>query len=108
MKRLAEYHELTKESLAAVMAASLAYGSEVPNVGPGNRRRLAAFLREAMAQARSAPGAWAALADIANNLHSPPPPPPTLAEAREAARQLAGPCAAVVHAYLNSLQEAGQ
>ena len=41
---------------------------------------------------------------IANNLHSPPPFPPTLAEAREAARQLAGPCAEVVHAFLSTLE----
>lgn len=108
MSAFAEHPELTKESLAAVRAASLANGFEDPNVSFANRRCLAAFLREAMAQARSAPGAWAALAEIANNLHSPPPPPPTLAQAREAARQLAGPCAVVVHAYLNTLQEAEQ
>jgi hypothetical protein len=44
---------------------------------------------------------------LADNLHSPPPPPPTLAEAREAARQLAGPSAEVVHAFLFSLLEKG-
>jgi hypothetical protein len=45
------------------------------------------------------------LAAIAANLHAPPPPPPTLAEAREAARQLAGPCAEVVHAFLSTLKD---
>lgn len=33
-------------------------------------------------------------------------PTATLAEAREAARQLAGPCAAVVHAYLQQQAQA--
>ncbi len=40
---------------------------------------------------------------IADSLHSPPPPPPpppTLAQAREAARQLGGENAAIVHAFL--------
>ena len=106
MKGFAEHPDLSPESLAAIKAASLANGFEDPNVSFANRRKLAAFLREAMAQA-STP-AWAALAGIADNLHSPPPPPPTLAEAREAARQLAGPSAAVVHAYLDTLQEAEQ
>jgi hypothetical protein len=50
---------------------------------------------------------WVELDAIANNLHSsPPPPPPTLAEAREAARQLAGADAEIVHAFLASLGEA--
>jgi hypothetical protein len=39
------------------------------------------------------------------DLREPPPPPPTLAEAREAARQLAGPCAEVVHAYLAAQEQ---
>jgi len=34
-----------------------------------------------------------------------PASPPTLAEAREAARQLAGPCAEVVHAFLSTLKD---
>ena len=74
-----------------------------------DRRALAAFLREAMRQADEAAdnvgNAWQELAAIANNLHTPPPPPPTLAEAREAARQLGGANAEVVHAFLASLGE---
>jgi hypothetical protein len=42
------------------------------------------------------------LSDLADNLH---PPAPTLFEAREAARQLAGPSAEVVHAFLASLED---
>jgi len=45
---------------------------------------------------------WYLLSDIADNIHSPAP---TLAEAREAARQLAGPSAEVVHAFLGSLED---
>jgi hypothetical protein len=47
---------------------------------------------------------WSNAEEIALNLHNPVPPP-TLAEAREAARQLAGPEAQVVHAFLRSLKE---
>jgi hypothetical protein len=42
------------------------------------------------------------LASLADNVH---PPIPTLSEAREAARQLAGPSAEVVHAFLASLED---
>jgi hypothetical protein len=41
------------------------------------------------------------LQEIAHNIH---PPIPTLAEAREAARQLAGPEAEIVHGFLASLE----
>jgi len=49
----------------------------------------------------SAPGGGTLydLWNLADNLH----PIPTLSEAREAARQLAGPSAEVVHAFLASL-----
>jgi hypothetical protein len=53
-------------------------------------------------------GPWDRLEDIADNLHNPPPTPPTLAQAREAARQLAGPSAEVVHAFLATLGEGVQ
>jgi hypothetical protein len=42
---------------------------------------------------------------IARNLYTPAPRP-TLAEAREAARQLGGPSAAVVHQFLATLEAA--
>lgn len=72
-------------------------------------RVLAASLREAIEQATDRDGGFSVneLFAIADNLHSPPPPP-TLAEAREAARQLAGPSAEVVHAFLASLGEREQ
>ena len=73
-----------------------------------NRKGQAAFLREVMRQARAVgtPGSpWLELKAIADNLHSPPPPRPTLAQAREAARQLAGADAEIVHAFLATLGE---
>lgn len=108
MKGFVEHPELTPESLAAVNAAFLANGFEGMEPSFADRRFLAAFLREAMHQVERMGALWPALRVIAASLHSLPPPPPTLAEAREAARQLAGPCAAVVHAYLDTLQEAEQ
>ena len=76
-----------------------------------NRKGQAAFLREAIKQARKAydhsPLSLSEqLRAIADNLHSPPPPPPSLAQAREAARQLGGENAAIVHAFLATLGEA--
>ena len=74
-----------------------------------DRRFLAAFMRAAMKQAGppeiSALMKWDFLADMHRNLHSPPPTPPTLAQAREAARQLGGANAEVVHAFLATLGE---
>jgi len=49
-------------------------------------------------------GPWERLANLVKNLHNPPPLAPTLQQAREAARQLAGPEAEVVHAFLSTLQ----
>jgi hypothetical protein len=111
-----EYPELSAEAKSAVQAGLCALGSPKESVyleALDDRRELAAFLREAMKQASRRPldrglSTWQALAAIADNLHSPPPPPPTLAEAREAARQLAGPSAEVVHAFLFSLLEEGK
>jgi hypothetical protein len=45
--------------------------------------------------------AYLSLSDLARIIH---PPIPTLAEAREAARQLAGPEAEIVHGFLASLE----
>ena len=91
--------------------ALLAVNAGFPNKKV-DRRALAAFLREAMRQADDAAGVggspWQELAAIADNLHTPPPPPPTLAEAREAARQLGGANADVVHAFLATLGEGVQ
>jgi hypothetical protein len=103
MSKHEEFPELTPETTAAYLAA---FPSDPSVQHYAGRVRLAAFLREAMRQADPVAlgGRWGHLGAIANNLHSPPPPPPTLAEAREAARQLAGPCAEVVHAFLATLE----
>jgi hypothetical protein len=108
--KLVEYPELSAEARSAVEAGLCAIGLLKESVYWTVRKEMAAFLREAMKQASYRPhdrglSTWQALAAIADNLHSPPPPPPTLAEAREAARQLAGPSAEVVHAFLFSLLE---
>ena len=67
-----------------------------------SRPDLAQLLRLAIRLMHKMPGIRTdlALSAIADNIH---PPTPTLAEAREAARQLAGPSAEVVHAFLGSL-----
>ena len=71
------------------------------------RRDLAAFLRECLKKAEEDAGPTVTfLHDIANNLHNPRPPAPTLAEAREAARQLGGPSADIVHRFLDALEAA--
>jgi len=103
-----EFPELSVEARSALGAALEAAGLHESSIGGFDRRQMAAFLREAMRQAQSVGvggSSWQELQAIADNLHSPPPPPPTLAEAREAARQLAGPSAEVVHAFLFSLLE---
>jgi hypothetical protein len=104
MSKREEFPELTPEARASVDAG---YKAGPLDSFRGDRRRFAAFLREAMRQAHPvAPGGrWGHLEAIANNLHSPPPPPPTLAQAREAARQLGGANAEVVHAFLAALGE---
>jgi hypothetical protein len=105
-----EYPELSAEAKSAVEAGLWAIDFPKDICYLNDRKRMAAFLREAMRQAQSVGvggSSWQELQAIADNLHSPPPPPPppTLAEAREAARQLAGPSAEVVHAFLFSLLE---
>ena len=112
MSRHEEFPELTPETLAALAAGNEANGLLVSSVGKGDRVRFAAFLREAMRQAGltttcivQCDSTLGRLIAIADNLHSPPPPLPTLAQAREAARQLGGGNAAIVHAYLATLGE---
>ena len=104
-----EFPELTPEARAAFDRGYEANGLFVSTPGKADRVRFAAFLREAMNQAgppeMSALRKWDNLAAIHRNLHSPPPPAPTLAQAREAARQLGGANAEVVHAFLATLGE---
>jgi hypothetical protein len=109
-----EFPRMTSMAVAAYNAALAAWEDPIPDPDEARpdpdeaRTALAAFLREAMRQAAAegaAGGRWGHLEAIANNLHSPPPPPPTLAQAREAARQLGGANAEVVHAFLATLRE---
>jgi hypothetical protein len=106
-----EFPFLTPEARATlVVGIPEAPGGVRLTYATSDRRRFAAFPREAMKQAHHAHpvdsniSTWEELGAIADNLHSPPPPPPTLAEAREAARQLAGPSAEIVHAFLPTLE----
>jgi hypothetical protein len=109
MSNHVEFPHLTLEALAAFKAGCAAAAFPAGPIGLHDRRYLAAFLREAMKQATDHDqGLWDELQAIASNLHSPPPPPPTLAQAREAARQLAGADAEIVHAFLATLGEGGQ
>ena len=108
-----EFPELTPEANAAYVAAfpnalDLAYHSDT-------RRAFSAFLLESIKQSgvdsayRWSDGSIIGnLFAIARSLRNPPPPPPTLAEAREAARQLGGPSAEVVQAFLKTLGEGGR
>ena len=102
-----EFPKLTAKAHAAIKAALHGLGSNDVVVPFDWRCALAAFLREAMKQAENGYPCdrWGSLEAIADNLHSPPPPPPTLAQAREAARQLGGANAEVVHAFLATLGE---
>jgi hypothetical protein len=73
------------------------------NASGMSRHDLAQLLRLAIRlnrEAGSTAGTLYELSELADNIH---PPIPTLSEAREAARQLAGPSAEVVHAFLASL-----
>ena len=105
-----EFPTMTPEARAAHDAAVNAIQSMNTTISTYDfRRALSAFQWEAMKQAMNGDGfVLVNLAHIAANLHSPPSPPPTLADAREAARQLAGPSAEIVHAFLATLGEAGQ
>jgi len=110
MSRFAEFPEPYLETRALLDQFGL--------TGNIARVQLAAMIRAAMELARNGvpisidrtrqqvPGAgpWERLTNLANNLHNPPPLAPTLQQAREAARQLAGPEAEVVHAFLSTLQ----
>ncbi len=109
-----EFPELTQQTQAAYRAGCRAGPFSPPQLTIAARRYLAAFLREAMEQARYRfasslwqDSLWQELQAIANNLHSPPPPPPTLAQAREA--DLDTPAGkATVTAFLATLGEDGQ
>ena len=102
-----EFPELTEATRIVLKDAMNA--SEKNHLSREDRRFLAAFMRAAMKQAGppeiSALMKWDFLADMHRNLHSPPPTPPTLAQAREAERQLGGANAEVVHAFLATLGE---
>ena len=106
-----EFPTMTPAAQAAHDAAVNAIRNGGATISPNDfRRALAAFLREAIRQAgrldwHTATLVWGELEAIAASLHNSPPPPPTLAEAREAARQLAGPSAEIVHAFLATLEE---
>ena len=106
-----EFPIMTPQARAAHDAAIDAIRNNISTISCGDlRRALAAFLREAIRQAgrldwHTATLVWGELEAIAASLHNSPPPPPTLAEAREAARQLAGPSAEIVHAFLATLEE---
>ena len=105
-----EFPKLSGSAFAAAKAGKLAAGRICTvDVSLNDRKFLAGFLREAMKQSeapkiRGGVSGWSALHAIADNLWTPPPPP-TLAEAKEAARRLAGPSAEVVHVFLASLGE---
>ena len=107
MSQHQEFPELTQQAQAAYRAGCRAGPFSPTPLQNIDRRYLAAFLREAMEQATEHGCVLVAsdLQAIADNLHSPPP---TLAEAREAARQLAGPSAEVVRDFLATLGEGGQ
>ena len=95
-----EYPELLPESVAILKAANWDNDDDT-------RRRVAAVLNALASQ--SNPGCFlvtrSRIEKLALNFHTPHPRP-TLAEAREAARQLAGPSAQVVHHFLDTLEAA--
>jgi len=111
-----EFPELTEEAKEILTAAYRAafplhngYKIEWTEV---NRISTAALLREAIEKVydgrfwtQSIP--YRRMQAIASNLHNPPRPP-TLDQAREAARQLGGENAAIVHAFLATLGEGEQ
>jgi hypothetical protein len=104
-----EFPELSVEARSAVKAGLEADGFDKPIILRSDRKQMATFLRAVLKIAAGSPDrSWPTMVALADNLHSPPPPPPTLAQAREAARQLAGPSAEVVHAFLFSLLEEGK
>ena len=96
-----EYPELQPEAAAILRAGNW-------DTDPDARFRVAAALGALHKQmaCRSLVDRLGYLEAIVQNLHAPRPPAPTLAEAREAARQLAGPSAQVVHHFLDTLEAA--
>ncbi len=81
-----EFPELTQPAQAAYRAGCQAGQYSPTPLTIASRQYLAAFLREAIEQAKEHGIILSVnnLLAIANNLHSLPPPPPTLAEARAA------------------------
>ena len=95
----AEYPDLLP-GIRASLAMATTDRAGTPFWTNEDRRVIASFLRGALQHIQHF-----TVEGLADNLHLPPPPPPTLAEAREAARQLGGENAAVVHRFLQSLHE---
>jgi hypothetical protein len=97
---LTEYPELSPEAQAILTAGNW-------DCDPETRRGIAAAL-DALDQQMAFMSIVSRrdyIEAIARNLYTPAPRP-TLAEAREAARQLGGPSAQVVHQFLANLPEA--
>ena len=106
-----EFPPLTPEINECLVAAYIAafpwHDGHKKHWTESNRRGQAAFLREVIKRASDNDKRWDELKAIADNLHNPQPPP-TLAQAREAARQLGGENAAIVHSFLATLGGGGQ
>jgi hypothetical protein len=103
-----EFPLLYAETIELLTSArARAGGDQTLIIASEDRRFLSSFLRALIEQTSTELSKSPLLCNkfrfLADNLHSPPPPPPTLAEAKEAARQLAGPSAEVVHAFLASI-----
>jgi hypothetical protein len=110
MSKHEEFPRLTPEAWAARDAGIQAIQSITATISPNDLRRCcAAFLREAMNQARDHYGFDAqivGLEAIADSLYSPPPPP-TLAQARAADLDTQDGIE-TVRAFLATLEEGGQ
>ena len=95
-----EYPKLLRESVAILRAGNWDNDDDT-------RRRVAAVLNALAGQFN--PGCFhvtrSRIEKLALNFHTPHPRP-TLAEAREAARQLGGPSADIVHRFLDGLEAA--
>ena len=84
---MSNHIEFPELSAKAKMAVETAYNAALsPDSLENDRRRFAAFLREAIKQAtvQDCIVVVSDLEAIAANLHAPPPPPPTLAQAQKA------------------------
>lgn len=104
-----EFPLLMTETIELLTSARAQVGGDQTVILTGEDRRfLSGFLRALIEQTpvelSKSPLLHNKLTFLADNLHLPLPPSPTLAEAKEAARQLAGPSAEVVHAFLATLE----